>query len=235
MVYYYDSKGKKYLGKIQICSKCKKEKIVRINRINTLCRECSYGNRKTDVKDNELFINEKRKNRTFRLRAVKAKCSICQREYLRRKNCKFKTSICNLCICNFNGTNSRTTGIGDYVYRALEHYGKSCSTCQSIENIEVHHIDFDRTNNRIENLQVLCKSCHKKIHWDKFKLDPVWMESFIKNRSGQKGPSKLTNEKIKEIRNLYPLFSHKELAKMFNVAKTTIGHIVNYRTWKDID
>ncbi len=34
----------------------------------------------------------------------------------------------------------------------------------------VHHVDHDRTNNEIENLQLLCKSCHQKHHevWKNF-------------------------------------------------------------------
>jgi 5-methylcytosine-specific restriction endonuclease McrA len=27
-------------------------------------------------------------------------------------------------------------------------------------NLEVHHIDGDRTNNSLENLQLLCPNCH---------------------------------------------------------------------------
>ena len=56
MVYYYDSNGKKYLGKIHSCAICKREKIVRKNKKNELCRKCSYGHRKSAVKGNEVFI-----------------------------------------------------------------------------------------------------------------------------------------------------------------------------------
>ena len=33
------------------------------------------------------------------------------------------------------------------------------------KRFEAHHIDFDRTNNRKENLMWLCASCHKRIHY----------------------------------------------------------------------
>lgn len=234
MIYYYDSKGTRYKGKIFICPYCKKERLIRENKNPKTCFNCMYGKRKTDVKDNETFIIQKNGNRTVRVRAIKTKCSICKREYLRRAGDKFKTNICNKCICNFNGKKSYTTGIGDYVERALNHYGKICSICKSTENIEVHHIDFDRTNNALENLQVVCKSCHRKLHWKERKKDTAFMKTFIENRSGDKGPSKLTKEQVLKIRSLYPKFSHKELSKMFNCGKTTIGHIVNNRTWKHI-
>jgi hypothetical protein len=42
----------------------------------------------------------------------------------------------------------------------------SCNECGKKNcNLDVHHIDQDRSNNAIENLQVLCVSCHRKLHY----------------------------------------------------------------------
>ena len=44
--------------------------------------------------------------------------------------------------------------------------GRKCEKCGIEEwlgqpiNLEVHHIDGDRTNNNLENLQLLCPNCH---------------------------------------------------------------------------
>ena len=44
--------------------------------------------------------------------------------------------------------------------------GRKCENCGIEEwlgqpiNLEVHHIDGDRTNNNLENLQLLCPNCH---------------------------------------------------------------------------
>lgn len=44
--------------------------------------------------------------------------------------------------------------------------GQKCENCGITEwlgqpiNLEVHHIDGDRTNNSLENLQLLCPNCH---------------------------------------------------------------------------
>jgi len=46
---------------------------------------------------------------------------------------------CQICLCDVSGK------------------GKPC----------VHHLDKDKTNNSIENLQTLCLSCHAKLHYDK--------------------------------------------------------------------
>ena len=52
-----------------------------------------------------------------------------------------------------------------YQRKAHEIYGKKCSICAETEGqIDVHHKDKNRKNNKIENLQVLCASCHTKLH-----------------------------------------------------------------------
>jgi len=55
-------------------------------------------------------------------------------------------------------------GSGVYRAKAIDHYGPSCSKCGSSEHVEVHHVDKDRGNNEIENLEVLCRKCHHKEH-----------------------------------------------------------------------
>ncbi len=39
-----------------------------------------------------------------------------------------------------------------------------CVLCGSTRFIIVHHLDEDRAHNTSENLQVLCSSCHRKVH-----------------------------------------------------------------------
>lgn len=38
----------------------------------------------------------------------------------------------------------------------------SCEICEYTENLELHHINGDHYDNRIENLQILCPNCHAK-------------------------------------------------------------------------
>ena len=48
----------------------------------------------------------------------------------------------------------------------IEMRGHKCEKCQLTEwqgvpiTLQVHHIDGDRTNNKLENLQLLCPNCH---------------------------------------------------------------------------
>jgi len=58
-------------------------------------------------------------------------------------------------------------GSGGYRKKALEHYGCKCQECgydKYISVLDVHHKDYDRSNNEIENLVVLCVRCHIEIH-----------------------------------------------------------------------
>lgn len=40
----------------------------------------------------------------------------------------------------------------------------TCQKCGSTDNLDVHHIDENPFNNDLENLTLLCRSCHMKEH-----------------------------------------------------------------------
>jgi hypothetical protein len=49
----------------------------------------------------------------------------------------------------------------------LEQSGRDlnfCDSCGSEGKVQIHHIDLNPYNNRLENLQALCKDCHMKLH-----------------------------------------------------------------------
>lgn len=54
----------------------------------------------------------------------------------------------------------------DYREKCLREKPAVCHNreCGSTDNIQVHHIDGDRTNNSLSNLIPLCERCHRKIH-----------------------------------------------------------------------
>lgn len=60
-------------------------------------------------------------------------------------------------------------GIPDYRKLALESYPNVCNQCgyeKYIEVLQVHHIDVDRSNNKLSNLEVLCPTCHMEFHFE---------------------------------------------------------------------
>ena len=46
---------------------------------------------------------------------------------------------------------------------------QKCEICGYTENLELHHINGDPTDNRLENLQILCPNCHAKTNNFRFK------------------------------------------------------------------
>jgi hypothetical protein len=60
-------------------------------------------------------------------------------------------------------------GVVETKYRtsAFRNYDAVCVACgydRSTETLVVHHVDGDRTNNKIKNLAILCPTCHAEIH-----------------------------------------------------------------------
>jgi hypothetical protein len=54
-------------------------------------------------------------------------------------------------------------GVRNYRAKALRHYGSACCKCgyaNDVRMLDVDHIDSDRDNNEVDNLQVMCVWCH---------------------------------------------------------------------------
>lgn len=48
---------------------------------------------------------------------------------------------------------------------ALRRANHRCQLCPAIERLHVHHVTYTRVGaERIEDLRVLCKDCHKRLH-----------------------------------------------------------------------
>lgn len=60
------------------------------------------------------------------------------------------------------------SGITEYRKLALEKLVNKCNSCgynKYIEVLQVHHKDRNRKNNSIDNLQILCPTCHQEEHY----------------------------------------------------------------------
>lgn len=65
----------------------------------------------------------------------------------------------------YGKSNSQWTNYkGEYSYRNLIKELKECEMCGATTNLCRHHINFIRSDNRIENLVVVCRKCHAKLH-----------------------------------------------------------------------
>ncbi len=69
---------------------------------------------------------------------------------------------------------------------------------------EVHHIDFNKTNDDISNLKVMTKKEHAKLHnnLNKYKtLDYDWLKQLRKEGYGYKKIAKITGYPIPSIKS----------------------------------
>ena len=46
-----------------------------------------------------------------------------------------------------------------------------CAADAAEEKLDVHHVDWDRTNNKPRNLVTLCQPCHQAIHQHNYRPD----------------------------------------------------------------
>lgn len=103
-------------------------------------------------------------------------CAYCG-ELLERK--RFKSSIedmgrfkkrkyCNK-VCFANSLIQEEVTLAGYRARAKKFRKDICEVCGSKENLSIHHIDRDITNNKPGNIATLCTSCHIKKHWEGYR------------------------------------------------------------------
>lgn len=108
-------------------------------------------------------------------------------------------------------------------------------------NCVAHHLDGNRLNNALDNLQWITRSEHGRIHprskggrvnhHDIAYGNPPWHGERVWN-------SKLTTEKVRQIRLLWasmsPNYTLYQLAKIFDVAISTISKVANKKSWRHV-
>ncbi len=124
----------------------------------------------------------KRCKKTKRLEA-KGMCFYCYSAYGRRqgicKDCKknksiFAKGLCKNCYNKLNyyhltkAYNIRKwhNGLDFELYKKIT---KECMICKFDIIVELHHIDKNHNNNKLDNLTGLCPNHHKMAHMDKYK------------------------------------------------------------------
>lgn len=70
--------------------------------------------------------------------------------------------------------------------KILSKYSKlSCAMCGTFGNLQIHHLDGDKRNNKENNHQILCFNCHRLVHTKEFQVRYIdsheYQKGFLKN------------------------------------------------------
>ena len=157
---------------IRYCKECGKEITSKWGK-DFCCSSCAakYNNKRRDKSVYEKVSNKLRKN------VLKEKCCLNCGKILNKKQRKYCSIKCQMELYKKNkisewkenaekfNSESSYSFIRNFL---LKKYNNKCEKCGWGEEhpitksvpLEVHHIDGDCTNNKEENLQLLCPNCH---------------------------------------------------------------------------
>lgn len=86
-----------------------------------------------------------------------------------------KNLFCSVkCYNEYKRNVDETFSIYTYREKALQHLPNKCAICgwsEDIRLLEVHHLDENRENCKLDNLIVLCPICHRKLTLKTHKFD----------------------------------------------------------------
>lgn len=141
------------------CSYCGKEYIL---------SRGLYNKRIKRNKNKEIYCS-KECSQKARITRIKKTCANCGK-LVERPPFKLKQSISGNVFCShscssiYNNSLREKNSINTYRRVAFENYKHECAICgwnKDERILEVHHIDENRKNNKLDNLIILCPICHR--------------------------------------------------------------------------
>jgi len=157
---------------VRYCSsQCKSDYLIKNNKINKVCIICNskysvdFKTAKKSVSCSKICYEKHRGNLKI------GECKYCGNDVFgrqttnRRKDYLFCSKIC---CGRFKVKTIEPSPYSKKLYwNRIKNKEKICCEFCNIKDIHIltiHHVDENRNNNSLDNLQLLCYNCHYKIH-----------------------------------------------------------------------
>lgn len=143
--------------------------------VNAKCPVCSIEYTRQKRQLNSLLTCGPSCTNVLKGSAVIASCAHCENK-IRKSKSDIAASKSGLVFCNRECKEAGQkyikeiqpehyntgSGVSSYRKKALDSYAHMCVECgfSNIKALQVHHIDKNRDNNALENLEILCANCH---------------------------------------------------------------------------
>lgn len=144
-----DNCGKEFLKAKRFMGKSKR------NFCSPRCLNESHKKERVFV--NCFYCGKEKKITEYRFKITKTKKFFCNKKH--QQLAQFSHNGIDY-HCNYK---DGLSSYRDVAFRAFSHKCELCSYEEDLRILEVHHIDHNRSNNKPENLMILCPNCHAKI------------------------------------------------------------------------
>ena len=125
-------------------------------------------------------------------------------------------------------------------YKAIKVNGKKMDEHRYIMEVQlgrpltrdevVHHKNGDKTDNRIENLEITSNSEHSRLHTKGKTMPEETKEKIRKSQRGHRYNCAFSDEQVREIRKLSADgVSQRKIAKRYGVDHSTIWRVLSGR------